>query len=62
MAKTDQFDRFAERYDGWFDRNMALFASELKAIRMLLPPGRRWDRDRDGDLEVRKSPWHPHRR
>lgn len=39
MAKTAQFDRFADRYDRWFDEHGAAFESELAAIRRLLPMG-----------------------
>lgn len=37
MAKTDPFDEYPDRYDGWFDRHDAAYRSELRALRSLLP-------------------------
>lgn len=39
MTKTDPFDRFAAEYDAWFDAHLAVYESELEAIRSLLPAG-----------------------
>ncbi len=40
MARTAAFDRYADRYDAWFDRHPAVYASELAAVRVLWPPVR----------------------
>lgn len=37
LAKTVPFDRYPERYDEWFDENRSVYASELEAVRRLLP-------------------------
>ncbi len=37
MAKTSVFDRYAGVYDAWFDTHAEVFASELDAVRALLP-------------------------
>ncbi|NBB85147.1 MAG: methyltransferase domain-containing protein [Bacteroidetes bacterium] len=37
MAKTAPFDTHPDRYDTWFDRNDAAYASELGAFQALLP-------------------------
>ena len=40
MAKTGSFEENAGKYDGWFDGNRFAYASELRAVGMLLPrPG-----------------------
>lgn len=36
MSYSEQKD--AERYDSWFEKNPNLFASEVEAIRQLVPP------------------------
>ena len=41
MPHTEPFDRHADAYDAWFDRNDAAYRSELEAVRALLP---RWTR------------------
>lgn len=41
MARTTAFDRYAERYDAWFVRHPAAYASELAAVRALWPFGRK---------------------
>jgi len=33
----DPFDRHAEQYDAWFERHPHLYASELRALRALMP-------------------------
>lgn len=40
MARTAAFDRHARRYDAWFARHPAAYASELAAVRVLWPPVR----------------------
>ncbi len=40
MARTAAFDRLAHRYDTWFARHPAVYASELAAFRALWPPVR----------------------
>ena len=37
MAKTRAFDENARAYDDWFETHKALYASELEAIRTLIP-------------------------
>ena len=39
LPKVEPFDRYADRYDGWFDRHRAIYESELRAVRRLLPAG-----------------------
>lgn len=40
MAKTEPFDKYASRYEDWFERNKFAFESELRAIREQLPKGK----------------------
>jgi ubiquinone/menaquinone biosynthesis C-methylase UbiE len=40
MAKFEPFEKYAEKYDEWFDKNKFLYESELQAIRELLPKSR----------------------
>ncbi|MBN1520612.1 MAG: class I SAM-dependent methyltransferase [Spirochaetales bacterium] len=40
MPKTKAFDEYRDRYETWFERYKAVYESELKAIRQLLPAGR----------------------
>lgn len=40
MAKTQGFDRYAEQYDMWFEKNRELFLSEVKALHHFMPEGR----------------------
>ncbi|HPE36235.1 MAG TPA: class I SAM-dependent methyltransferase [Spirochaetales bacterium] len=40
MPKTKAFDEYRDRYEAWFERYKAVYESELKAIRQLLPAGR----------------------
>ncbi|MBI5588714.1 MAG: class I SAM-dependent methyltransferase [Deltaproteobacteria bacterium] len=37
MPKADAFDKDPLGYDGWYDKNSAAFASEVEAIRRLMP-------------------------
>jgi SAM-dependent methyltransferase len=37
MPRTEPFERFAERYETWFERHPWAYRSELAAIRALLP-------------------------
>ena len=37
MAKTSAFDENARAYDDWFDGHKSLYASELEALRILIP-------------------------
>lgn len=37
MPKMEPFERYAERYDAWFEQHRPVFESELRAIRALLP-------------------------
>jgi SAM-dependent methyltransferase len=37
MPKIEPFERYADRYDAWFDRNRFAYESELRAIRALVP-------------------------
>ena len=39
LPKVEPFDRYADRYDGWFDRHRATYESELRAVRRLIPEG-----------------------
>lgn len=39
MARTAAFDQLADRYDAWFERHPAAYASELAAIRAVWPGG-----------------------
>ncbi len=38
MPRTAAFNQLAERYDSWFERHPAAYASELAAVRALWPP------------------------
>ncbi|MEZ5335674.1 MAG: class I SAM-dependent methyltransferase [Methanolobus sp.] len=38
MKKTT-YDTHARNYDNWYDRNMAVYTSEMEAIRKLMPSG-----------------------
>jgi len=37
MPKIEPFERYAGRYEAWFERNRYVYESELRAIRALLP-------------------------
>lgn len=37
MPKTEPFDTYPDAYDAWFDRHGDLYASELEAVRRLMP-------------------------
>ena len=37
MPKSWPFERYVDRYDGWFEENAAVYGSELAAVRELLP-------------------------
>lgn len=37
MPRTEQFDRFAKRYDEWFSSHWGAFESELAALRKFVP-------------------------
>jgi len=41
MPRVEAFDRYAEQYDAWFERHSCLYASELQALRTLLPESTR---------------------
>jgi ubiquinone/menaquinone biosynthesis C-methylase UbiE len=36
-TKIDIFDKYAKEYDTWFDSNLWVYQSELKAVKMVLP-------------------------
>jgi len=40
MPKIGPFEKYAERYEEWFERNRSAYQSELQAVRSLLPPER----------------------
>lgn len=37
MAKTQPYDDYGDDYDRWFDEHEALYQSEIKAVKQLLP-------------------------
>ena len=37
MGRIESFEKNVDRYEAWFDRNMAAYESELAALRALLP-------------------------
>ena len=37
MTKIESFEKFAEQYDGWSERNRFAYESELRAVKILLP-------------------------
>ena len=37
MPKVESFEKNVDKYEAWFDRNRAAYASELEAVRALLP-------------------------
>ncbi|MCG6983358.1 MAG: class I SAM-dependent methyltransferase [Deltaproteobacteria bacterium] len=37
MPKVESFEKNVDKYEAWFDRNRAAYASELEALRALLP-------------------------
>lgn len=39
MNKIDIFDGHCEEYDKWFDTNLSVYQSEVRAVNMLLPEG-----------------------
>jgi ubiquinone/menaquinone biosynthesis C-methylase UbiE len=39
--KIDMFDKYAQKYDKWFDTYLLVYQSELLAVKMLLPRGGR---------------------
>jgi len=39
MIKTAPFEKYADEYDAWYDKYPAVFASEVEALREMLPPG-----------------------
>jgi len=41
VAKTEPFDKHADRYDLWFEENRFAYISELEALRSLVPAGAR---------------------
>ena len=40
MAKIEPYEEHADVYDGWYSSNRFAYESELRAVRLLLPPGR----------------------
>ena len=36
--KESPFDIYAEKYDNWYDKHLAVYESELEAIKKLIPP------------------------
>ncbi len=41
MARTEPFERHTAHYDDWFERNRFVYAAELRAVRSLMPEGKR---------------------
>jgi len=39
MPKIISFQKYADRYDKWFEENQAVYQAELKAVKSLLPEG-----------------------
>jgi SAM-dependent methyltransferase len=39
MTGVDAFERQAEQYEAWFEKNRVVYESELRAVRTLLPEG-----------------------
>ncbi len=37
MANPESFERYARRYDDWFESNRSVYQAELRAVRSLLP-------------------------
>ncbi|HSH52550.1 MAG TPA: hypothetical protein VK982_12570, partial [Bacteroidales bacterium] len=37
MPKTKPFDNYTDDYEKWFEENQLLFASELEAIKKVIP-------------------------
>ena len=40
MVKIDIFEKHAERYEKWFERNRFVYESELEAVRKVIPKGK----------------------
>jgi SAM-dependent methyltransferase len=38
MPKIGPFEKYAGKYEGWFERNRSAYQSELQAVKSLLPP------------------------
>ena len=38
MARTTPFEKYADRYDDWFEGNRSVYQAELQAVGSLLPP------------------------
>jgi len=40
MAKTEPFDTQVDRYEGWFEKNILAYESQVEAVKSMLPPGK----------------------
>jgi SAM-dependent methyltransferase len=38
MPKIEPFEKYSDRYDEWFEKNIVLYQAELEAVRRLVPP------------------------
>ena len=39
MPKTSPFEKYAEQYEEWFEKNRWVYEAELRAVKAMLPPG-----------------------
>ena len=37
MPKVEPFEKYTSQYEGWFERNIFVYESELRALREQLP-------------------------
>lgn len=40
MPKISPFEKYAEQYEDWFEKNRWVYEAELRAVKAMLPPGR----------------------
>jgi ubiquinone/menaquinone biosynthesis C-methylase UbiE len=41
MPKISPFDKYAEQYERWFEKNRWVYEAELRAVKAMVPPGGR---------------------
>ena len=39
MPKISPFEKYAEQYEDWFEKNRWVYEAELRAVKAMLPPG-----------------------
>mgnify|MGYP006304620659 FL=1 len=41
MPRTEPFEKHPDKYEDWFEKNNAVYQSELQALKTLLPKGKK---------------------